>query len=299
MKNLFLTGFIIFLSVLCSAQTFSVEFGATYPFIPPIETSFDNEFESVSLDLLSLPDSIFIKRVIRSSGNSIRKFETKKIGFEGGLNLNWAVKKNIGIETGIHAKAYSFNRSFETTNSFFDVIKTDTVDAPATSTLINSTFSCDRFVNNTSELLDRDFTDLFEIVDLYLPLKISYSIWDGEINFFVGGYFSVPIYSKRTFDFLRIESEEINGETVCEFAHNLNKTDSFNEFTRLNYGMQFGIDYQLSRSVSVALTADQRFTKLLSYDNFITVQPEPLFDSSNTKISFISGTVKYKINPPQ
>ena len=299
MKNQ-LTLFLLLLSSSIYGQEFSVFLGPSMPIMNGYDLNFDNTSTFTSLDFNSLPDTIFTRQTTRSFGTQRTTFKAK-IGARGGLDMHWKVNSNFGIEAGIHGNLYGYQPDVEFLDFGFEFISKDTL-LPGDPE-INNPFGgvigtlprCDRFTNSFEDFSDTGFRTSFNIIDLYLPLKFTYSIWEDEIKISLGTYAASTIYAKNNFRFINQESELINGEHVCTFVESNQNNDVRQNFSSLNFGATAGLEYALFDHLKVLLSVDQRITPL--FKEFGVGLGES--DRPAVRPVFVSAGVKYVFNPKQ
>lgn len=290
MKQILFTSLMICFCFVGFGQQVSFSFKAFRAYIPKDVTETESEYNNFAfLDQTSLPDSIFLSSRIRS----ITRTEvtmTPELGFGGTIDLEWDIAPNWAISTGLNFDFYNFKVERNSEFPQIEIISLDTVPAP-TSITTTSFFTCDRWLTSTEIPLQED---VYRLANLTIPVKAYYSIWDGEIRFFGGGYFSTPIFANQRNTITFLDREVINNETVCSYRHETNDEKRNNDFRNINLGIITGLEYSIFDRLAVDLTYQKSFSPLFADEGSRASYYSAL---PSSKVSFIAANLKFTLNP--
>jgi hypothetical protein len=285
LKNLFILTFaFLCFSQLGLAQKREIYIGANYLYFPTSKTPFNLNY-SIFGNIPTIDTTVitYLRTTFLYSGERVVKFNVKS-AYSFGYRTHWELKKKWKVSTGFDLSTFKYTYEVETTGNS-TLISTDT--------FVNTIFSnpilppiCN-FTNSVADLGTIDYNEKFSVVELKLPLEIRRIILQNRLDFYLGGFLSVPLRTNVRTESIDIEhNKDANGLEICTFVKkDLNK--DVIQIKRMNYGLSVGYTFYY-RKLSIGLGAN---TFLSNYFNNIDSNDGSNLKSNPISLNFKTGFI--------
>lgn len=292
MKNLITTSILLLLFQVGFAQTFSFSVGAEYPMFPAYSFKDTNDYTIRVIEITDMLDTIVVQSDLRNiHGYKIAYYSD--FALRANVEVLWNLKKSFAIESGI---GFRYNRFFpfnEGDGTQSQILQQDTLEfEPYTGT--STGYSCD-FFHTEGDI--NSFEPSYTVVEVNLPIKLAYSVWDGDIKFYLGGTIASSIFVSQHRGTYSDRDEMISGSYHCTSIYGSEKVNAIDAFTRLNIGATFGFEYWPYRRLGFQINTEKRFTNLFKQVDSFRPQISPfLITNNSTTPTYIGVSLKYGFN---
>jgi len=282
MKNLITFSIFILILQIGKTQSFSVTLGSD---IGRSSQSFNFLEEGIIIyrDQSSLPDTVIILSEIRTNTQHDR-ITAFYYGFHGSLNLNWHLKKSFEFETGLGFRfsKFGYANSFGFTQT--EVLSQDTFE-------FNTNINIQPLCNPNTPFDFRRFPS-FNNYEIFIPVKVAYTVWDGDIKFLAGGTLSTLFNSGQ-----RTQENFIILQDRCNFFDHEEFVLANDLFKNINLGLNAGIEFWLLRRLGIQVGIEKRVTNIFKDTNILGPPFDGALDITPvSKPFYFSLSLKYGFN---